>query len=474
MFEGPSNREPRGRPKATGYPGICLRPIDELKPDPRNPRVHSRKQVKQIANSILAFGFNVPVLIDRDSTLIAGHGRLLAARHLGWQEVPTLCLDHLNPSQVQAFRIADNRLTEIATWDERLLAETLRDPSVLDINLDLEATGFEMGEIDLLIEGLRTEDNTQWDADSQSTEPVGPAVSRLGDLWELGRHSILCGSALEADAYTALISKTSASMMFTDPPYNVPITGHVSGLGAIRHREFAMAVGEMKPAEFVTFLEKALELAVRHCQNGSLYFVCMDWRHIAELLTAGRSVYTELKNICIWVKDNAGMGSFYRSQHEFVAVFKHGRGQHRNNIELGKFGRTRSNVWHYPGGSSFGRISDEGNLLALHPTVKPVQLVADAILDASARGDVVLDPFLGSGTTLIACERVGRRCRGLELDPLYVDTIVRRWQALTGDTARHASGGETFDAVAKERGGTPEGTTDAGAAAIPQETGHVS
>ena len=243
---------------------------------------------------------------------------------------------------------------------------------------------------------------------------------------------MLCGSALDAAAFTALMGEERAAMVFTDPPYNVPIDGHASGLGAIHHRPFPMASGEMDGAEFTGFLSQALRNLAAFSVDGSLHFICMDWRHVEELLAAGRDAYDELKNLCVWVKDNGGMGSLYRSQHELVFVFKHGRNGHRNNVQLGRFGRNRSNVWHYPGANSFARCGEEGNLLALHPTVKPVAMVADAILDCSARGDVVLDAFLGSGTTLIAAERTGRRCYGLELDPAYVDTIVRRWQALTG------------------------------------------
>jgi DNA modification methylase len=235
-----------------------------------------------------------------------------------------------------------------------------------------------------------------------------------------------------------------ATMVFTDPPYNVPIDGHASGLGRIHHREFAMASGEMDPAEFTEFLTRACTLLARHSIDGAIHFVCMDWRHASELLAAGREAYSGLKSVCVWVKHNAGMGSFYRSQHELVFVFKHGRGRHRNNVQLGQYGRHRSNVWSYRGANSFGRPTEEGNLLALHPTVKPVALVADAILDCSARGEVALDAFLGSGTTVIAAERTGRRCYGLEIDPAYVDTIIRRWQAFTGESARHGATGRSF------------------------------
>ena len=240
------------------------------------------------------------------------------------------------------------------------------------------------------------------------------------------------------------------SVVFTDPPYNVPIDGHASGLGAIHHRPFPMASGEMNGAEFTAFLREAFCNLAAFSVDGSLHYICMDWRHVDELLAASRGTYGGPKNLCVWVKDNGGMGALYRSQHELVFVFKHGRYGHRNNVQLGRFGRNRSNVWHYPGANSFGRGGAEGNLLALHPTVKPVAMIADAILDCSARGDIVLDGFLGSGTTVIAAERTGRRCYGIELDPVYVDTIIRRWQGLTGGSADHTTSGRGFDDLARE------------------------
>ena len=280
--------------------------------------------------------------------------------------------------------------------------------------------------------------------------PASLPISKLEDIWILGRHRLLCGTALASAAFAALMGDERGAMVFTDPPYNVAIDGHASGLGAIHHRPFPMASGEMDGAEFTAFLRQALGNLAAVSVNGSLHYICMDWRHIGELLTAGRDVYDELKNLCVWVKDNGGMGSLYRSQHELVFVFKHGRKGHRNNVQLGQFGRNRSNIWNYPGANSFSRCGEEGNLLALHPTVKPVAMVADAILDSSARGDIVLDAFLGSGTTLIAAERTARRCYGLELDPAYVDTAVRRWQALTGRSAHHALSGRSFDDLARE------------------------
>ena len=430
---------------------IVYRPVDQLKLDPTNPRRHSKKQVRQIANSIELFGFIVAILTDRYGNVIAGHGRLLAAKLLGITEVPTLCLDHLTSAQARAFMIADNRLTENSVWDDRLLAEQLKDLSLLGLDFDIEVTGFEMGEIDLRIASLDEPcDPSDDPADVLPEAPTSLPVSKMGDLWQLNQHRVLCGNALDNEAFATLLGDDRAAMVFTDPPYNVPIDGHASGLGAIHHRPFPMASGEMDRPEFTAFLRATFRNLAEFGIDGSLHYVCMDWRHIEEATAAGREVYTELKNLVVWVKDNPGMGSLYRSGHEFVFVFKHGRSPHRNNVQLGGFGRNRSNVWRYPGANSFARGGAEGNLLALHPTVKPVALVADAILDCSARGDIVLDAFLGSGTTVIAAERTGRRCYGLELDPAYVDTIVRRWQALTGGTARHAASGRAFDDLVRE------------------------
>jgi len=364
-------------------------------------------------------------------------------------KVATISLEHLSPEQAKAFAIADNRLTEIATWDDRLLGEQLSVLSELDLDFSLDVTGFEIGEIDLLIEGT----TPQPDNDDELPSPQqGPAICRPGDLWLLGPHRIYCGSALDEKAYQALMGEDRAAAVFTDPPYNVPIDGHASGLGAIHHREFAMASGEMDEAAFTAFLAQAFGLLTRYSRDGSLHYVCMDWRHAGELIAAAKRVYAEQKNLCVWTKDNAGMGSLYRSQHELVFVFKNGRAPHRNNVQLGKHGRNRSNVWSYPGARSLSRASEEGNLLALHPTVKPVRLVADALLDSTARGDIVLDAFLGSGSAAIAAERVRRRCYALEIDPLYVDTAIRRWQAYTGDAAIHAGTGRSFDEISSTLG----------------------
>jgi DNA modification methylase len=295
---------------------------------------------------------------------------------------------------------------------------------------------------------MRSEDRRD---DELPAIEVERRISQPGDLWSLARHKIICGNALD-DADYRLLMDRKAQAVFIDPPYNVPIDGHVSGKGSIRHREFAMASGEMDEQAFTAFLTQACGHLARYSANvGSLHYICIDWRHLPELLAATRRVYREQTNLCVWVKDNPGMGSHYRSQHELIVLFKNGKKPHRNNVQLGQFGRNRTNVWHYPGTTHFGRRGEESDLLARHPTPKPVALIADALLDCSVRGGIVLDAFLGSGSTLIAAERVGRICRGIELDPVYVDLAIRRWERFTGGRAVHALTGKHFDELARER-----------------------
>ena len=418
--------------------------VASLRPDPKNARLHSDKQVQQIAQSIEAFGFNVPILIDANSQVMAGHGRLRACERLGIAQVPVIRLEHMSEHQRRAFMIADNRLTENAEWDDRLLGEQLKILSEAELDFTLEITGFEMGEIDLMIENLSPAPKSEIDPADHLPEPAPIQVSQPGDLWKLGKHRVLCGDALSPKSYGSLMDGRRANVIFTNPPYYVPISGHVGGSGEVRHPEFVLASGEMSEAEFVAFLTEALSLLAHHSVNASLHYICMDWRHMREVLAAGTATYSELKNLCVWAKDNAGMGSFYRSQHELVFVFQNGPNSSRNNVQLGRFGRSRSNVWRYPGANTFARSTNESDLLALHPTVKPVSLVADALMDCTARGDLVLDPFLGSGTTVIAAERTGRICNGMELDPGYVDTVVRRWQKFTSLEALHQVTGQTF------------------------------
>jgi DNA modification methylase len=445
------NAPPKCKSNGSPHPLVIQHlPISSLQVDQGNPRRHSAKQIRQVAESIKVFGFNVPILIDANRKIIAGHCRFQASQLLKIPEVPTICLDHLSPQQVQAFMIADNKLTENGEWDSVLLGQQLRALSEAELEFSTEITGFEIGEIDVLIEGLHSAIEPTQDSEDAIPEESQVQVTRTADLWQLGKHRVLCGDALDTESCVRLMSNGLAVAVFTDPPYNVPIRGHASGLGRKHHRDFAMAAGEMNESEYTDFLYRAMDVAARHSRDGSIHFVCIDWRHLRELLTAGLRAYDELKNLCVWVKDNAGMGSFYRSQHELVLVFKRGKAGHRNNVQLGQFGRYRSNVWRYAGMNSFSRSTEEGNLLDFHPTVKPVALVADAIMDCTARGDIVLDPFLGSGTTVIAAERTGRTCYGLEIDSAYVDTIIRRWQAFTGSVAVHATSGRTFNDLEAE------------------------
>lgn len=422
---------------------IEIRPLSELRPDPRNPKNHPAKQITEIANSIRAFGFLMPMLVDATGMIIVGHGRFAAAGQAGLSSVPTICATHLSEAQLRLYRIADNKLAERSTWDPDRLRIELE--NLQELEFDLSLTGFEIPELEAILDpGQRLAD-----ADEGDAEPTtGPPVSRPGDLWHCGHHRLLCGSALDAASYATLMGDERAAVVFADAPYNVKVNGHVSGLGKTCHREFAMASGEMSTAAFTEFLRTTFSHLVAYSADGSIHFQCMDWRHMREMIAAADGLY-ELKNLCVWNKDNGGMGSLYRSKHELVFIYKAGRAPHRNNVELGRHGRNRTNVWDYPGQSAFHR--DRAADLAAHPTVKPVALVADALRDVSARGELVLDPFCGSGTTLLAAERTRRKGRGIELDPIYVDVALRRLERLTGEPARLAATGQTFREIAAIR-----------------------
>jgi DNA modification methylase len=433
------------RPRGVGQ--LALVPISALRVDPRNPRTHSRIQVRAIARSIDTFGFNAPVLVDKRNQIVARHGRYEAAQFLGLENIPVIRLRHLTETQARAYLLADNKLAERSSWDDASLALQLKELSELALDFDLEAIGFELPEVDLRIQSLDPTDSA--DRADDFGNAVGPAVSRAGDLWLLGKHRVYCGSALDPSAHELLMTEEKAKAVFTDPPYNVKIDGNVCGSGAVRHREFAMASGEMSREEFVRFLGEAFDLARAHASPGAIIYACIDWRHMAEMLAAGDAANLELLNLCVWVKTNGGMGSLYRSRHELVFVFRNGLEAHCNNVQLGRFGRNRTNVWNYPGANVFKRNERKSDL-DLHPTVKPIAMVADAILDSTNLDDIILDPFLGSGTTLLAAERARRRCHGVELDPLYVDTIITRWESLTQQQARLASG-QSFNEVKIER-----------------------
>jgi len=405
--------------------------IRDLNPWARNARTHSKKQVRQIADSIETFGFTNPVLIDERRTILAGHGRVEGAKLLGMTEVPCLRLDYMSEEEKRAYVLADNKLALNAGWDEYLLAAELGALMSADLEFDVSVTGFSIPEIDGLLETVAPEE--PGDPDDDVVPELAPTRVQLGDIWQLGRHRLVCGDALDADVIFSLMNGEDARMVFSDPPCNVPIDGHVGNSGKIQHREFAMASGEMSQQEFTAFLETAFRNLADHSVDGSIHFLCMDWRHMSEMLTAGQGVYDEMKNLIVWAKDNGGMGTFYRSRHELIFVFKQGRAPHINNFELGQHGRYRTNVWEYRGVDSrhAGRMEE----LALHPTVKPVQMIADAIRDVSGRGGIVLDIFGGSGSTLIAAEKTGRRGYLCELDPIYCDRILARWEAYAKDGA---------------------------------------
>ncbi len=434
--------------------------VNDLKPHPSNPRVHPKKQIRQIAESIKAFGFRMPVIIDQDNRLICGHARTEACKLIGLELVPAVRVTDLDDAQIRGLMIADNRLTEISTWDDQLLGEHLKVLSDLDLNFDIECIGFDYGEIEhriseieLAADGSANQEHDH--ADDLPDDSTFAQVTQPGDLWLLGKgesaHRLLCGDSTELNSYHRLLGDRRVSMIFADPPYNLPARS-IGQVCADDHGDFAMGSGEMNSGEFTEFLGSVMKQLCAYSASGSIHYLFMDWRHMQEMLAAGNSHYSELKNLCVWVKDRPGMGTFYRSQHELVFVFKHSDDPHQNNFKLGEHGRTRSNVWHFPSvrGLNPNDGDPAGDALQLHPTIKPVRLIEEAILDCSRRGKIVLDPFLGSGSTLIACEKTKRTCVGIELSPRYMDVAITRWQHWTGQQAIHESYGRTFNDIAEE------------------------
>ncbi|MCV2890231.1 site-specific DNA-methyltransferase [Ruegeria aquimaris] len=425
---------------------VVQTPVSDLKPYARNNRIHTPKNVDKLKASVEQFGFVTPILIDGDNVIIAGHGRYEAAKALGLAAVPTVVAAHLSPAEVRALRIADNRLAELSDWDAEALqiefAELMDLGLEGELDFDLVVTGFEMPEIDIIINGAGDVVATEREL-VEAPDPHKQAVTRPGDLWKLGDHRILCADSLSANSYDRVLAGAIPRMVFTDPPYNVPVRGHVRAGGGNGHREFAMASGEMSETEFRGFLETVFAHLEAALPAGGISMVCMDWRHIEELIAAGKGRGFDLINLCVWNKTNGGMGSLYRSKHEMICIFKKPGAPHLNNVELGKHGRNRTNVWDYAGVNSFGK-GREADLVD-HPTVKPTALVADAIMDVSQRGDVVLDAFGGSGATLLAAAKTGRKACLIELDPLYVDVAIRRWQEISGCKAVNLETGEAFD-----------------------------
>lgn len=423
------------------HPHIEMLAPSSLQQRKHNPRTHNDRQLAKIAASITKFGFVVPVIVDDGLEIVAGHARVTAALSLGLEVVPVIRVDFMTQADKRAFALAENRLAELGSWDKEILAEELRWLDDQHFNLDL--TGFDLSDIDFELE--EEPDNAEL---VELSAADAKAVSRVGDLWTIGAHKLLCGDATLPESYERLLGPDRAAMVFADPPYNVKIAGNVGGLGRFKPREFLQASGEMSKPEFTAFLRCVFRNLVRFSASGSIHYQCMDWRHMAEMLDASDGVYSELKNLVVWNKGVGAMGTFYRSAHELIFAFKSGKGKHINTFGLGEGGRYRTNVWSYPGANTFrkGRKQD----LEAHPTVKSLAMVMDAILDCSNRGDLILDPFSGSGTTLIAAHKTRRVGAAIELDPIYVDTGLCRLIAACGQPAVHEDG-RTFDAVAEDR-----------------------
>ncbi len=421
-------------------------PTANLRPGPRV-RKHPEVQIERIRASIERFGFLCPPLIEPTGEIIAGVARVEAARRAGFNELPVLVASNLSAADIKAYRIADNKLAEMSSWDKDVLK--LEFEGILEINytFDLQFTGFNTAEIDLVLNPIDTSEEDS--PDDQAPAPSAVGVTRVGDVWMLGDHRLICGDALSSETFDLLMEGAKARLVLSDVPYNVPVDGHVGGLGKKHHREFVQGSGEMTDDEFADFLCKAIMVMAANVVDGGIVALFIDWRSVEIMLRVGRELGLKLLNLVVWNKSNAGMGSLYRSKHELLLVFKKGKSPHVNNIMLGAMGRYRTNVWDYAGVNTFGagRMAD----LEAHPTVKPVAMIADAIMDLTHRNEVVIDSFVGSGTTMIAAQKTGRIARCAELDPLYVDVAIRRFKARFGIDAVHQPTGMTFDALAAQR-----------------------
>jgi DNA modification methylase len=424
-------------------------PLASAKPAVTKLRAHSAAKIRTLAASVSKNGLITPIIVNKSGVIVDGHARVEVARRLGWTDITAIRVEHLTDEDLRLFAIAANKLPADATWDMDVLRRELESIELALPAVDLTLSGFSVPEIDSLRGAYAAAQLNDLVDDLPEVAPPDAAVSRTGDLFLLKGHRLVCGDATDADVLAQLMGEDQADQLFTDPPYNVAVDGHVSGNGKICHREFQMASGEMTASEFTSFLRESLSAAATHMIDGALAYVCMDHAHLDQLLEVGAEVFTERKAICVWDKGSGGMGSLYRNAHELVTVFKKGTGKHINNIALGKHGRNRTTIWRYPGIAQLGK--GRAKALSLHPTVKPVALVADALLDASPRGGIVLDPFGGSGTTLVSAETTGRFARSVEIDPVYVDTIVTRFEALTGLPAIHAASGRTFAELRAER-----------------------
>lgn len=415
---------------------------DALKPAARRTRSHPGFKRKALTSSISQFGMLDPITINSSNIIVDGHLRWEIALALGLKTVSVVCIDHLSDAELRAFAIAANKMPAVANYDIEALRLEFEEIKADAPHLDLTLTSFTIGEIDR-INGNYLAGHYD-DLDENAAEQIAGSTPKAcrGQIYTLGKHRLMCGDSLDPADVARLMDGDEGRAAFLDPPYNVKINGHVSSSGA--HAEFAMASGEMSSPAFKTFLHTAFRHLADHLDDGAIAFVCMDHAHIGELIAAGDAVFGARLNICVWDKGRGGMGALYRSQHELVAVFKKGTAPHLNNVALGKNGRNRTNVWSFPGMAGFGKGRKKA--LELHPTVKPVALVAEALLDVTGPGDIVIDLFGGSGSTLIAAERLGRQARLMEFDPIYVDRIISRWEQMTGETAILLRDGADSDA----------------------------
>jgi DNA modification methylase len=415
---------------------------ESVKSNPRNAKEHPDLQIALIAENIRTFGFNHPLLIDENGTLIGGHGRLAAALVLGLKQVPVLRLANLSQQEKRAVALADNKLAELGRWNTEMLRLELKELTIDagDLTFDYAITGFDTVEIDQIVCGEPSSGNRDSADEVPRPAAVDAAVTEAGDLWVCGDHRLYCGSGLEGSSYRELLAGTSADVVFADPLYNVPVASGVAKRGEVP--DFAPSASHLTSEEFIEFSQATFEHIASNVVAGAVIYLCIDWRRLDELSVAARRYFGNPKDMVVWVTANAGRGSFYRSQHQHIAVYVAGSSSPRTDFPLGERGRYRSNVWNYPGYKTSARDRDTG--LRVGPTVKPVALVVDALRDCSKRGQIVLDPFAGFGTTMIAAERTGRRARLIEIDPAYCDLIVRRWQIITGKSAQLAKSSQTF------------------------------
>lgn len=411
---------------------------DEIKIVKGNPNKHTNEHIDEISKNISQFGLMVPILKNKNNELITGEGRYLALKELGCSYIASLTIENLSAEILRAYRIADNQLTRSTEFDYSVLNQEFKflyDYKILGTDL-----GFSALQIDKIynyqIESPKQTPSKEPEEVLELKDADIPERVKAGDLWRAGDSFILCANSLKTDSFKYLMQGELAKLVLTDSPYNVPVSGHICGNGKIKHQEFKMASGEMSDEEFEkNFVTPYMGNCIKYSQNGSLHYHFIDWRGLRIFLNVGYKLYSDLKNICVWAKSNGGgMGSLYRSQHEMVCVFKNGDAPHINNVELGKNGRNRTNVWEYPGIRA--NTPESLELLRLHPTVKPTALLYDILLDVTNQNDIVLDCFGGSGSTLIAAYRSRRRARIIEISPHYCDVILWRWEKESGKKAK--------------------------------------